>query len=269
MITDKKKYGTTKNFIESKLANGLVSFSHSELMDSVGLSSIAAYWQIRRQKDYVIKITSRQPFYLIVQPEHRIIGAPPVEWWIDDYFVWLGQKYYIALQSAASIFGSSQQAIQETQIITAMKLRDIVVGKIRLRFFTKSIASESLTQQVHGSYAPLVVSTAATTVFDLIKYSTAIGGIERAAETIDPILDKIKPEELKLTLQTESNIAISQRLGFLLENLGCSRLSNVVEEWLPQRLEFVPLSTYLNAAKDGKINKKWNVIDNSGGFEWA
>jgi len=36
-------------------------------------------------------------FSLIVSPEHRSMGSPPVAWWLDDYFSWLGHPYYLAL----------------------------------------------------------------------------------------------------------------------------------------------------------------------------
>ena len=105
---------------------------------------------------------------------------------------WLGRPYYLALQSAAAVHGSSQQAIQETQIITYEPRRDVVIGRIRVRFFMKAGIKSSITQPLSGVYAPLTVSTPETAAFDLIRYAHNLGGIERMAETIAPMLQNMK-----------------------------------------------------------------------------
>jgi hypothetical protein len=55
------------------------------------------------------------------------MGAPPVAWWLDDYFNWLGHPYYLALQSAAGTYGSTPQALQVTQVMTDSPRRQICV----------------------------------------------------------------------------------------------------------------------------------------------
>jgi len=203
---------------------------------------------------------------LIVQPEHSAIGSPPVEWWLDDYFKWLDIRYYVALLSAASYFGSNQQAIQETQIISERQRRDVVVGRIRLRFFVKSAAECSITQQWHGAYAPLVVSTVETTIIDLVKYAASIGGIERVAETISPVLSLVKEKKLVTALKVENDIPVAQRLGYLLEALGREDLTRSIKEWIQSPPKQILLSTHYDGIKSGPINKKWNVVNNSGSF---
>ena len=88
------------------LALGRVAFSLDDLQKESGLSVIAAKFQLLRLRGKVIRVSRRQPFFLIVGPEHRSMGALPAIWWLHDYFNWLGRPYYLALQSAASSFGS-------------------------------------------------------------------------------------------------------------------------------------------------------------------
>ena len=258
--------GAAKSFIDVKLASGIVSFSLSEMTNKTGLSVVAARNQLLHLKNLVSRVSPRQQYFLIIQPEHRVIGAPPVEWWLDDYFKWLGLPYYIALQSAAGIYGSNQQAIQETQIITNVQRRDMIIGRVRLRFFTKTGVDKTLTQQLQGGYAPLIVSTTETTVFDLIRYSSSIGGIERAAETITPMLRLVKAKELSRVLDAEDETATAQRLGFVMEKLGADVLAKAVRGWLPKNVQMVPISTRLVSDPSAPINRKWNVINNSKGF---
>ena len=42
--------------------------------------------------------------------------------------------YYVALLSAASIYGASPQAVQEFQVVVPVSQRPIVAGRLRLRF---------------------------------------------------------------------------------------------------------------------------------------
>jgi hypothetical protein len=47
-------------------------------------------------------------------------------------------------------------------------------------------------------YAPLRVSTPATTAYDLIRYAARLGGIERAVETLAPLFSLIRVPDLLL-----------------------------------------------------------------------
>ena len=65
------------------------------------------------------------------------------------------------------------------------------------------------------------------------------GGIERAAETIRPLLPLLRARELKRVLDEP---AVAQRLGFVIEACGNKSLAKVVRDWLPDELTPVTLS---------------------------
>ena len=94
--------GAAARFIDARLAVGRVAFPLADLAKETGLSITAARNQLLRLRDRVVRPAQKHQFFLIVGPEHRSVGAPPVTWWLDDYFKWLGHPYYLALQSAAS-----------------------------------------------------------------------------------------------------------------------------------------------------------------------
>jgi hypothetical protein len=260
-----KKYlnGAAAGFIEEKLAGGFVSFPLDDLVAQTGLSIVAARNQLLRLGNGVVRVSPRQQYFLIVTPEHRSFGTPPVEWWMGDYMQWLGCPYYLALQSAAAVHGSSQQAIMETQVITDLPRRMIEVGRIRIRFFMKAGVIASITQQMSGGYAPLNVSTPETTAFDLIRYAHNLGGVERMAETVTPMLPSIKAKALHRMLVAENEIATSQRLGFVLDTLGAASLANVVRDWLPLKLQRVLLALHMDDDKSVSADSKWGVVNNA------
>jgi hypothetical protein len=258
-----RNVGAAKAFIDKRLALGRAAFSLHELLEESGLSAIAAKNQLRRLFGKAIRVSPRQPFFLIISPEHRTMGAPPAIGWLQHYFDWLGRPYYLALQSAASQFGSNPQALQVTQVMTDRPFREIKVGRVRVQFFVKSTIKQTPTQQLPQAPAPLCISTPEATVFDLVQYVTRIGGIDRAAEAIAPLLPKLRIRELKRVLNAENAPTIAQRLGFVFEVKGAKTLADAVYNWLPDKLIAVPLSPIKNDRRSYPIVERWQVLNNS------
>ena len=189
--------GAADAFINLRLALGRVAFPMADLVKETGLSVIAASNQLLRLGNRVTRVSPRHQFFLIVSQEHRAVGAPPVAWWLHDYFQWLGEPYYLALQSAASSLGSNPQALQVTQVPTRIPRRSIEIGRIRVQFFVKRTLEQTPTQPLANAFAPVQVSTPEATSYDLVRYAARIGGIGRAAETIAPLLPLMRPAELR------------------------------------------------------------------------
>jgi hypothetical protein len=258
-----RQIGAAEAFIDARLALGRVAFSLAELTAESGLSAVAAKFQLLRLRGKVVRVSRRQAFFLIVGPEHRAMGAPPAIWWLQDYFTWLGHPYYLALQSAASSFGSNPQALQMTQVMTDRPCRAINVGRIQVRFFVKRGIERTPTQQLAQAMSPLCISTPEATAFDLIRYATSIGGIESAAETIGPLFPVLRARELKRVLEAENEPAIAQRLGFVIEAGGAKKLAQVIYDWLPDKLVTVPLSPLKGECKNIPVVERWQVLNNS------
>jgi hypothetical protein len=258
-----RQNGAAEAFIDKRMALGRVTLSLDELTKESGLSTIAAKQQLRRLSGKVIRVSPRQPFFLIVSPENRTMGAPPASWWLQDYFIWLGRPYYLALQSAASEFGSNPQALQITQVMTDRPCREIKVGRVQVRFYVKSNIRQTPTQQLPQAPALLYISTPEATVFDLVRYAARIGGIDRAAETIKPLLPKLRVRELKRVLNVENTPPIAQRLGFIFEAIGAKKLADAVNNWLPDKLITVPLSPLRSERSNFKLIERWQILNNS------
>jgi hypothetical protein len=259
----RRKIGAAGSFIEKRMALGRVAFSLNELLEESGLSAIAAKNQLRRLTGRAIRVSQRQPFFLIISPEHRTMGAPPANWWLQDYFDWLGRPYYLALQSAASEFGSNPQALQVVQVMTDRPFRAIKVGRVQVRFYVKSNIKQTPIQQLPQAPAPLCISTPETTVFDLVRYAARIGGIDRAAEAIKPLLPKLRVRELKRVLNVGNMPPIAQRLGFVFEVIGAKRLADAAYNWLPDKLTTVPLSPMRSERSNFQLIERWQVLNNS------
>lgn len=266
-LTKNRRVGAVSAFADARLAEGHVAFSMSQLVKETGLTISAAKSQIRRLGPKIARVSKAHPFFLIVSPEHFSRGSPPVDWWLDDYFRWLGHPYYLALQSAASAHGSNPQSIQVIQVMTDKPRRPLTVGQHRVTFFVKRRIQDTPTQQLTNAFAPTRVSTPAATAFDLIRYAARIGGIGRAVETLRPLLPHIDQTGLRAVLEAESETATAQRLGYVLDKTGKAKLAAAVENWLPAQRPAIPFATTPAGRLLGQPASPWRIVDNSGEFE--
>ncbi|MBU6410146.1 MAG: hypothetical protein KGR98_07145, partial [Verrucomicrobia bacterium] len=172
------------------------------------------------------------------------------------------QPYYLALQSAASSYGSNPQALQVTQVITKIPRRPLEIGRLRVQFFVKQTVEQTPTQPLANAFAPLQVSTPEATAFDLICYAPRVGGINRAAETIAPLLPLMRPADLRRVLTIENDLTAARRLGFVLEKLKATHLAKVVHERLPAARVLVPLVP--GAHRNAPEIKRWGILNNAG-----
>ena len=237
----------------------------SELQQVTGLSHIAARAQLKRLHPQVVRVSPRQDFFLIVNPTQFAIGAPPAAWWLDAYFQNLKRPYYLALLSAAEIYGSSHQAVQIVQVITDRPMRALEIGRIRVHFYVKARVAETPVLQASGAHAPLKTSTPEATALDLLRYAHTIGGVSRAAQAIEGMASHFTKSSLRQALKAETELSTIQRLGFILEKLKHPAFSKLVEARLPGKLNTTALEQRRpsNLAGALPLARKWAISVNS------
>jgi len=181
---------------------------------------------------------------------------------LDAYFRHRGQPYYLGLLSAAALHGSSSQAVQVTQVLTTEPMRPADIGRLHLDFYEKSSLPQTPLTTFVGMPAPLAVSSPEATALDLVAFSHRIGGIRRIAEVISELKSTMTLAGLRAALRAEPQIAVRQRLGFMLTVLGMERMAEEARRSLPDRLAVAPLQTRTGANVSGVIHRPWMVLDN-------
>jgi len=168
-------------------------------------------------------------FYAVILPEYGLKGvAPPIEY-IDRLMKFLDKDYYVALLSAAALQGAAHQAPMEFFVITNSRiLRDKQKDDVKINFVTKkNIPTRYITQvMVNSGYVN--VSCPELTVFDLIIYEKNIGGINRVATVLSELAETLNFENISVEFLKSFNVAIIQRLGYLLDLLDFEELANVL-----------------------------------------
>ncbi len=82
-------------------------------------------------------------------------------------------------------------------------------------------------------------------------------------ETLAPIIPLIRIPDLKAVLKAEDEVAMAQRLGYILDVAGKVELADVVERWLPSHLDLIPLSNSWPKPKSCQVVKRWRILNNA------
>ncbi len=259
-----RRRGAVSRLLDQYEAHGRVLVASSDLVEQGQLSLLAVRRQLVRLGARVARLPGMPQAFLLVAPEHRERGGPPVLWWLDAYMRLRQQPYYVGLLSAAELHGSSQQAVQVVQVVTTKVTRPLLLGRLRVEFHVKKELELTPTAQPPGMHSPIVVSTPEATAVDLIEYSRSIGGLARAADVITGMARVLTVEGLRQALARDPRHLAHQRLGYILQTMGLKEsLATEVSRHLPKVRRPVLLQPNLPYAAEGGI-EPWLVIDNIG-----
>lgn len=256
-------YNYIQNYLIQVRATGRYTVTLDELKQRFDVTDKALQQGIFRlkSKDQIAQV--RQGFYAIIPPEYAHSGMLPPSLMIDDMMTYLNRDYYVALNTAAALFGAAHQQPMEFRVmIHKPALRNIETDKLRIQFFTKHEWQKNQTTLVKTDAGYMQVSVPGMTAFDLVQYHPKIGGISHCLEILAELAERMRPSELRRIARTQKRPAI-QRLGFLLTLLGADRLTSVLHKFVEtEHPKVIPLSL-AHKNRNGVLDKNWHIIINT------
>lgn len=186
------------------------------------------------QAGRIVLAGKRPTVYLIVPPEHVHYGAPPVDWWLDDFLKPAEPHYYMALLSAARHWGSGHYARQTVQVMVGTQRPALTIGKLGLEYIYKRNLAKTPVVRANGLVSAFRVSTREATILDLLRHQTIVGGLEAVVRVTKDFIPELTRPDLLAALDSLDQSPTAQRLGFILEHLQ-PRLAATVEAWLKRR----------------------------------
>jgi len=264
-----EEYNNIEQWIEDLPKHGKSVFFKQEVEKQFPALS---YYSIRNSLNRLAKKKKIQSvwrdFYAVILPEYGLKGiAPPMEY-IDQLMKFLDNDYYVALLSAAALQGAAHQAPMEFFVITNSRiLRDKQKGDVKINFVTKKNIPAQYVMQVMVRSGYIHVSCPELTAFDLLIYEKNIGGINRVATVLSELAETVNFENISIEFLKSLNVAIIQRLGYLLDLLEFEELANILFQKSKEAdIQFrkYPLSVLSEKKNyaDFQINDKWKIIIN-------
>ncbi len=224
------------DFINSLLSTGRVVFTAEEAEQALQIGHGAFLDAAERLQRRKLLLKPRQGFYIVVPAQFLSWGAPPPTWYIDALMDHEGAAYYIGLLKAAELHGATHQAVMEFQVVTAIRLPVIRAGRSQIIFFyRKDIEAISAgIEDYKTDTGKMKISSVALTLFDLLRYPRASGGIDNIATVLSELGQKIDSMQLA-SLSALVERPVVQRLGYLLEHFGYDTLSEPLFHTLQAR----------------------------------
>ena len=248
-------------YVDELQAKGMYWFLRDDARKRTGSSDIAIEAAIRRLKKKGRLVAPRRGFIVIVPLEHRVAGAPPASWFIDDLMKYLGQPYYVGLLSAAEIRGAAHQRPMVFQVITDRPTRPSRAGRNRIEFHMSRRVGETTVTKEKSETGTFRVSSPEATAVDMVRFPGASGGLSNVATVLAELSESMTDEKL-LKSADLAKLPEVQRLGFLLDLVGSHDLSESLHQWLANRPTRKVVLSQREPSRKGALNKRWKIIEN-------
>lgn len=262
---DIQSYNYLENYLDELQGSGRVSFAWQDVIQrfpqqSLNSLKLSLHRQVKKGKI----VSFYKGFYLMIPPEYQKRKILPLDQFVDQLFKFLDRDYYVGLLTAASYYGAAHHQVMESFVyIKKPPMRRSEAEGLRVNYLVKSSFPETgiIKRKTVNGY--INISSPELTAVDLVSYYKQAGGINRVAEVLFELAEKMDAGAMKEILCDSVPVAVLQRLGFLLDEIvGRSDLAEPVNEYLSGKNIFaVRLINDMGGALH-KINSKWKIIEN-------
>lgn len=248
-------------YIRRLLQSGKVTFSRPEAAAVLGAGATLSN-KLSRLESKGWTMPVGRGFYAIIEPADHERGFAPAYSFLDDWATHRGLQYYVGGVSAAAFHGASHQGAQEVQVVADRVLRPFEYRELKIGYFLKRSILPSMWAQQTVRSGYLRVATPEMTAYDLLFFPKACRSLSRAATILVELGEAMRGPALKQLPELGCKQASLQRLGWLLDFTGWSRLGDALHKAL--RLDRAPwrlLEPQL--ARMGKRNARWRIVENT------
>jgi len=260
MTRKMQSYGS--KLIEDLESEARKTFTLDQAMSRLGLKRNSVIEVISRLRKKGRLVTLTPGFYAILHPSEKKHGLRPLTV-IDDLMKRLGKEYYVGLLSAADFWGAAHQKPMTLQVVIKSQMSFRKSRDLKIKFHYKSNYPRQgiVIQKTESGF--INVSSPALTALDVLSYEKACGGFDNVSLVIHDLIEKLDPKDLLNCSQEYGQLAIVQRLGYLLEAFATPpKIINPLKKWLqkarPSRVLLLP-----SLPREGKTHPIWQVIENA------
>ncbi|MBM3611027.1 MAG: hypothetical protein FJX18_05855 [Alphaproteobacteria bacterium] len=257
--------------IERLESQGKLFVTRQELTGDKALSSSSLRVMVHRLKKAGRLVSLGGGCYLIVPHLYKKAGAPPIEWYLDDYMKFLKINYYAGLLTAAAYHGASHQAPQVYQVIVDKKRKALKIGRSLILFIyknPKSFKEQTSIQPLTSIDGTISISSPESTALDLLMYEKSATSLNNIATIIAELAPKLNQDTLKQLLE-KIPPTYSQRLGYILEKTSQDQsitgplLKTIKDSLKSKDVRYRLLHSATKRSKTDKKDFNWHLVINT------
>lgn len=208
-------------------ARGRRHFTTEEAASALGCSIPAVRAALRRLEAKGEIAHPHRGFHVIVPPEYRRLGCLPADQFVPQLMEHLGERYYVALLSAAELHGAAHHRPQAFQVMVKTNRRAIECGEVRVQFIARKDVETTSVIEKKTPRGFLRVASPEATALELVGYADQCGGLDNVATVLAELVEVIDAERL-VSECMRSPLAWVQRLGYLLDLTGKHDLADTL-----------------------------------------
>jgi len=253
---------TIAKFVDDLPAKGRYVFNRAEIEQTFRKSDAAIKLALNRLQKKGRIVSPRRGFYVVVPEEYKQSGAPPPAWFIDALMKDCNSEYYVGLLSASEIHGAAHQRPQEFQVVSDRAHRAIEISRYRIHFFKKWNVNDVPVLDHKTPTGLMKVSTPEATALDLVRYYEHVGYYGNVASVLTELADVMNGQRLVSAAKRGVELAVVQRLGYLLDVVDKMKLADPLHDWLSTK---APRITTLRPDLDtgnSPLDRRWLLYVN-------
>jgi len=245
-------------------------FTFDQILQDLKISADSAKSGLYRMKKKGMIITPAKGLYVIVPPEHRLLGSIPAEELAPILMQYLQADHYVSLLSGACFYGATHQKPASFQIVTNKRIKHhLEFGYVKLELFYKKNTKDLPYKNFMVDTGYLKVATPELVAIDLLTYLNRSGGLSHVATVLSELIESIDGDKLILLAKQIGEKYQLQRLGYILEKIDTvaedkkKSIVTKLENYLNNKLKYyLPLVPEISGTGHPR-EKKWKIIENT------
>lgn len=254
--------GRLTPFFTHIATEGRSHFTTDEARAALGVSTQAARAVLRRAKRRGEIAEPQRGFHVLVPLEHRRSGCLPPERFIDPLMAHSGERYHVALLSAAGLLGVEVPRPPAFQVMLAKARRPLDCGDVRVHFTVRRDLDRAATIEQRLPWGPVRVSSAENTMLELVGYAGQCRSLREVAQGAAMLADIADPDKLIETAKA-CPIAWAQRLGYLLDCEDQGHFTDPLADYVKERAPSVARLVRSQEPKGAERDARWRLIINA------
>lgn len=261
-----RKYET---YIRATRQRGKIHFTSTEAIAELNVSRNAFDRGMHTLKANGDIISPAKGLYIIVPPEHQLMGSIPAEDLVPILMSHWAVDYYACLLTAALYHEASHQKPQVFQVMTNIQKSPLQLGKIKIEFIYKKALKDlpTVPRTVRTGY--LNISSPELTVADMLMYPHHAAGLNNIATVLSELIEHLNPKKLiELAIKIDQRPWL-QRLGYILDTVDTidsvkqNQILDVLKDHLSSHdLNFIALNPEL-PVREKPRNDLWKIVINT------
>lgn len=249
------------NLADWLISHGKTVVTAEEAANLLGVPRQEIAQRLLRARNKRQFVTLSKGMWAVIPPEYRELGGPEPMRYIDTMMEHFECEYCVGWLSAAALHGARHQAPQVFQVSLERALRDRDIGKTKLSFYRRSYTPMITRKRVTLTSGSAVVATPGATMLMAAADLILCGGIDNVATIITELADENDGflQDVLKNAPMFPRSAVS-RLGWILENVAGQTGLDALSAYCESDKTTAELSPY--DGRKGRINKRWNIIEN-------